>query len=106
MSQSQLPDYLFPVALEDFIPLEITEALPLPDAEYIGIGDQVAYERLNDRGEVVMRAFGTVSAINYTKQLIRLHVTPFLRFWVSVNSVSLALNGAANTAAIVAVSAA
>jgi len=94
----ELAGYLFPVALEDTISLDLSEALPLADVEYIGIGDKVAYERLNDRGKVVMRAFGTVTNVNHTTQSVQLCVTPLLRFWVNVNGGSLVSNGAADTA--------
>lgn len=92
-------EYLFPVALEDTIPLDLTEALPLPDTQYIGIGDQVVYERLNDCGAAVMRAFGKVVNVNHAAQSVQLRVTPTLRFWVGVNNVSLAANGTATPAA-------
>lgn len=106
MPQNQLADYLFPVVPEDTISLDLTEGLPLPDVEYIGIGDRVVYECLNDRGEVAMRALGTVTNVNHTTQSVQLRVTPFLRFWVNVNSVSLASNGTADTAVFTAVPAA
>ena len=102
----KLSEYLFPVALEDTIPLDLAEALPLPDTQYIGIGDQVVYERLNDCGAVVMRAFGKVVNVNHTTQSVQLRVSPTLRFWVGVNSVSLAANGTAATAVFTAVPAA
>lgn len=69
--------------------VDATEALPLPDVEYIGIGDEVVYERSNEYGEVVMLARGTVVKINYVTQQVQLFVKPALRLWVDVSAVSL-----------------
>lgn len=62
----------------------------------------VMYERRNDRGEVVMATEATVIGVNCRTQQLHLFVSPRLRFWVSVTSVSLVKNGAANQAAIAA----
>lgn len=80
--------------------VEATQALPAPDVEYIGIGDVVLHERRNEAGEVVMLAEGIVSGINYRTQQVKLTVTPTLRIWVSVATVSLIT--AANSAAFAA----
>jgi hypothetical protein len=96
------PDHLFPVKLSDVLPLELTEALPLPDVTYIGKGDQVAYERRNDLGIVVMSTPATVINVNHRTQQVQVFVQPALRFWVSADSLSLIKPEAANQAAFAA----
>lgn len=76
------------------------EALPAPDVEFIGLKDRVLHERRNEAGEVVMLAEGIVTGINYRTQQVKITVTPTLRLWVPVATVSLI--GAANTAAFAA----
>ena len=79
-----------------------TEALPLPDVAYIGTGEQVIYKRRNDLGQVVMSTPATVIGVSCRTQEVHLFVNPRLRFWVSVTSVSLVKDVAANQAAFAA----
>lgn len=76
------------------------EALPAPDVEFIGLGDAVLHERTNERGEVVLVVEGVVTALNYRTNEVKITVTPTLRLWVPVATVSLIV--AANTAAFAA----
>ncbi len=100
-SNTPLTNYSFPVALADTFPLELTEALPLLDVSYIGIGERVIYERRNDLGAVVMSTPATVINVNYPTQQVQLFVSSCLRFWVNVEAISVG-NGVANQAAIAA----
>lgn len=59
------------------------------ESEGIGLNDCVVHERLNDRGEVVMRVPGTVTGVNYRTQQVRAStVNARLRIWVPVTSVT------------------
>lgn len=94
-----------PDLLENSLPFDATEALPLPNVEYLSKGDIVRYERLNDLGEVIMFAIGQVINTNRHAQKVQLFVNSTLRFWVDVASVSL-LKVTANAAVETAVFAA
>jgi hypothetical protein len=96
-----LSSYSFPVTFADVLPLDLTEAPPLPDVTYIGIDDQVVYECRNDLGAVILSTPATVINVNYRTQQVHLFVNPRLRFWVSVEALSVG-NGVANQAAIAA----
>jgi len=81
-------------------PLDITEALPLPSVAFLSKNDIVCYERLNDAGEVIMFAVGKVINLNSRTQQVQVRVSGALRFWVSVECISLMK--AANQAAYAA----
>ena len=102
-----LAEYLFPVALEDAIPLDLTEALPLPDVEYIGMGDYVTYEYVNEWGAVERRFSGKVIDVDYTTNCALVDSpTEYRPYWCAVEYLSLNLNETADTAATAAVPAA
>lgn len=82
----------------DYLPFDTTEALPLPDVAFLSKGDIVRYERLNERGEVVMFAEGKVINLNYHAQKVHIRIASTIRFWVDVKNISL-VTVAANLAA-------
>ena len=100
MPQSQLPDYLFPVALEDAIPLDAIDCPPPFDLQCIGIGDPVVYAYVNDWGGVERRFSGVVVGVDYaTDRALVDSPTEIAPYWCAV--ARLSLNGTAATAASV-----
>ena len=104
--QERHTDYLFPVTFNDILPLDLTEAFPLPDVEYIGVGDAVMYEYVNAWGAVERRFTGVVAAVCYnTNRALVASPTEYQSYWCSVEHLSL-VSVAATAAAIAAVVAA
>lgn len=102
-NQVAFADYLFPVTFADILPLDVTEALPLPDVEFIGMGDTVVYERINEWGAVERRFYGTVVAVDYaTDRALIDSPAECQSYWCSADYLSLVKNGAANQAAFAA----
>lgn len=88
-SQGALADYLFPINLEHILPIDETEAPPLSDVEYIGLGDTVMYEFVND-WEIVERRFtGLVIGVCYNTNRVLIDAPTEGVYWCSVNLVSL-----------------
>lgn len=98
-------DYAFPVLLEDTLSLDLTEALPLPTVEYIGMGDSVTYEYVNEWGAVERRFSGVVIGVDYaTNRALVDSLTELRPYWCAVEYLNL--NGTADTAVFTAVAAA
>ena len=97
---SELADYLFPATFADVLSLDVTEALPLPDVEYIGLGDNVMYEFINAWGAVERRFTGVVTAVRYdTNRALVASPTECQPYWCGVEYLSLvAANQAAEAA--------